>query len=108
MNFEGVFKQIDDILWKDAGCSTALDYVEQSSWILFLKYLDDMEQTRELKAELTGEAYHRFIDGKYRWSAWAMPRDAEGNYDHTHALVGQDLLDFVNTELWPYLSKFND
>ena len=108
MNFEGVFKQIDDILWKDSGCSTALDYVEQSSWILFLKYLDDMEQTRELKAELTGEAYHRFIDGKYRWSAWAMPRDAEGNYDHTHALVGQDLLDFVNTELWPYLSKFKD
>ena len=57
MKFESVFKQIDDILWKDAGCSTALDYVEQSSWILCLKYLDDMEQTRELKAALTGETF---------------------------------------------------
>ena len=36
--FENAFKYVDDILRKDAGCSTALDYVEQSSWILFLKY----------------------------------------------------------------------
>ena len=108
MKFESVFKQIDDILWKDAGCSTALDYVEQSSWILFLKYLDAMEQTRELKAALTGETYHRFIDGKYRWSAWAMPKDSAGHYDHAHALVGQDLLDFVNKDLWPCLSKLKD
>lgn len=108
MNFEGVFKQIDDILWKDAGCSTALDYVEQSSWILFLKYLDDMEQTRELKAELAGEDYHRFIDERHQWSAWAMPKDSAGNYDHTRALVGQDLLDFVNADLWPYLSHFKE
>ena len=108
MNFEGVFKQIDDILWKDAGCSTALDYVEQSSWILFLKYLDDMEQTHELKAELAGEDYHRFIDERHQWSAWAMPKDSAGNYDHTRALVGQDLLDFVNADLWPYLSHFKE
>jgi len=39
--FENAFKNIDDILHKDAGCSNELDYVEQTSWILFLKYLDD-------------------------------------------------------------------
>jgi len=42
--FEQVFKNIDDILWKEAGCSTELDYTEQTSWLLFLKYLDDLEQ----------------------------------------------------------------
>ena len=41
MMFEQTFKNIDDILHKDAGCGSELDYVEQTSWILFLKYLDD-------------------------------------------------------------------
>ena len=44
--FETTFKNIDDILRKDAGCATELDYVEQTSWILFLKYLDDMEKEK--------------------------------------------------------------
>ena len=42
--FEQTFKNIDDVLWKEAGCTTELDYTEQTSWILFLKYLDDLEQ----------------------------------------------------------------
>ena len=41
--FEQTFKNIDDILHKDAGCSSELDYTEQTSWMLFLKYLDDLE-----------------------------------------------------------------
>jgi type I restriction enzyme M protein len=45
--FEQTFKNIDDILWKDAGCSSELDYVEQTSWILFLKYLDDLEKDKK-------------------------------------------------------------
>lgn len=40
--FEQTFKNIDDTLWKDAGCGSELDYVEQTSWVLFLKYLDDL------------------------------------------------------------------
>ena len=47
--FQQTFKNIDDILWKDAGCSTELDYAEQSSWILFLKWLDDYEKDKETK-----------------------------------------------------------
>ena len=42
--FEQTFKNIDDILHKDAGCGSELDYVEQTSWVLFLKYLDDLDK----------------------------------------------------------------
>lgn len=53
--FEQTFKNIDDVLWKDAGCGSELDYVEQTSWVLFLKYLDDLERDRATSAELTGK-----------------------------------------------------
>jgi HsdM N-terminal domain len=55
--FEQTFKNIDDVLWKEAGCTTELDYTEQTSWLLFLKYLDDLEQERALEAELVGKPY---------------------------------------------------
>ena len=48
--FEQTFKNIDDVLHKDVGCGSELDYVEQSSWVLFLKYLDDLERERESSA----------------------------------------------------------
>jgi type I restriction enzyme M protein len=44
--FQQTFKNIDDVLWKEAGCTTEFDYTEQSSWMLFLKYLDDLEHDR--------------------------------------------------------------
>ena len=46
--FEQTFKNIDDVLWKEAGCTTELDYTEQTSWMLFLKYLDDLERERKI------------------------------------------------------------
>jgi type I restriction enzyme M protein len=55
--FEQTIKNIDDILRKEAGCATELDYAEQISWILFLKYLDDLEVDRQNRALLTGEDY---------------------------------------------------
>ena len=61
--FEQTFKNIDDILWKDAGCSTELDYAEQSSWILFLKWLDDYEKDKETKAKLENKKFKQ-ISGK--------------------------------------------
>ena len=57
MNYEQIFKNIDDILWKEAGCSNELDYVEQTIWILFLKYLDDLEDERSDEMELQGTVY---------------------------------------------------
>ena len=106
MAFESSFKAIDLTLRHDDGCSTALDYVEQSSWVLFLKYLDDLEQTREQTAELEGKTYQRIITGEYQWHQWAMPLDAQGNYDRARALVGDDLTVFVNQKLYPYLQGF--
>jgi type I restriction enzyme M protein len=104
--FEQTFKNIDDILHKDAGCGSELDYVEQTSWILFLKYLDDLEKDRATAAELTGKSYTPLIEPEYQWNVWAMPKGKDGKLDHQKALTGDDLSDFVNSELFPYLKKF--
>jgi len=107
--FEQTFKNIDDILHKDAGCGSELDYVEQTSWVLFLKYLDDLERDRATAAELTGKTYTTIIDKEYQWNNWAAPKITNGNgalkIDH-NALTGDDLTDFVNNKLFPYLKKF--
>ena len=104
--FEQTFKNIDDILHKDAGCSSELDYVEQTSWILFLKYLDDLEKDKKTAAELSGKSYTPIIGHEYRWEIWAAPKNGNGKIDHQAALTGDDLTDFVNGKLFPYLKKF--
>ena len=104
--FEQTFKNIDDILHKDAGCGSELDYVEQTSWILFLKYLDDLEKDKKTAAELTGKTYKNIIVPEFQWSNWAAPKDKEGKLDHHTALTGDDLADFVNIKLFPYFKKF--
>lgn len=140
--FEQTFKNIDNILWKEQGCSTELDYVEQSSWILFLKYLDDLEKDRRDAALLSGKEYTPILDPKFRWDVWAAPRlegypsattdagaqsplrmkaqpplranttDAgaqpslRAGIDHHKAMTGDDLIEFVDGKLFPYLRKF--
>ena len=104
--FEQTFRNIDDVLRKEAGCTTELDYTEQTSWLLFLKYLDDLEQERALEAELVGKAYEFIIDEAHRWSSWAAPKKPDGKVDHDHALIGPDLIDYVNRKLFPYLQGF--
>jgi type I restriction enzyme M protein len=106
MMFEQTFKNIDDILHKDAGCGSELDYVEQTSWVLFLKYLDDLEKDKATAAELTGKQYTPIIDNEYQWTTWAAPKGKDGKIDHHKALTGDDLADFVNIRLFPYLKKF--
>lgn len=103
--FEQTFKNIDDILHKDAGCSSELDYTEQTSWMLFLKYLDDLEHSRALEAEMLGEQYGYIIDPEFRWSTWAAPKKATGELDDD-ALTGEDLMEFVDGHLFPYLKGF--
>ena len=103
--FEQTFKNIDDNLRKDAGCSSELDYIEQTSWILFFKYLDDFEKDKETAGQLSGKVYERIIDNKFQWSTWATPKLESGKIDH-NALTGDDLIEFVNNKLFPYLKKF--
>jgi hypothetical protein len=69
--FEQAFRNIDDVLWKEAGCTTELDYTEQTSWLLFLKYLDDLEQDKGSEAALEGKPYNYILDKPYRWESWA-------------------------------------
>ena len=104
--FEQAFRNIDDILHKDAGCTSELDYTEQSSWLLFLKYLDALERDRAMEAELEGRTYDWLLQKKYRWDSWAAPKTRDGKLDHNKALVGADLVDFVDDELFPYLQGF--
>lgn len=104
--FENTFKNIDDILHKDAGCSSELDYVEQSSWLLFLKYLDDLEKDRSTKAELSGKPYKELFTKQFKWNEWACPKTKDGRFDHHRALTGDDLIEFVDKKLFPFLRKF--
>jgi type I restriction enzyme M protein len=104
--FEQSFKNIDNILHTDSGCGTELDYIEQTSWILFLKYLDDLEETKKTEAALSGKKYDYILSPEYRWNAWACPKSADGKLDHGKALDGDDLNEFVNNKLFPYLKKF--
>jgi type I restriction enzyme M protein len=104
--FEQTFKNIDDILHKDAGCTSELDYTEQSSWLLFLKYLDALEQEKASEAALEGKAYSFILAPEFRWSTWAAPKGPDGKLDHNVALTGDDLRDFVNGKLLPYLAGF--
>ena len=106
--FEQIFNNIDDVLRQEAGCGTELDYTEQTSWMLFLKYLDDLEKERAVEAELKGQKYEPIIKEEFRWSSWAAPKTADGEFDHDLALTGDDLIDFVNGKLFPYLKGFHD
>lgn len=104
--FEQSFKNIDDVLRKEAGCASELDYTEQSSWLLFLKYLDGLEQDRAMQAELEGRKYTWILDEPHRWETWAAPKDKSGKLDHNKAMTGDDLRDFVDRKLFPYLHGF--
>jgi len=104
--FEQAFRNIDDALRKEAGCTTELDYTEQTSWLLFLKYLDGLEQDKADEAALEGRKDTYILDKPYRWDAWAAPKKADGTLDHNKASTGDDLTDFVDDKLFPYLQKF--
>ena len=103
--FEQAFKNIDDILWKDDGVDNELDYTEQTSWILFLKYLNDLERDKKLKAELENKKYKYIIDKSYHWEAWAAPKNAKGEIGHNNAMTGSDLIEFVE-DLFKYMKGF--
>jgi type I restriction enzyme M protein len=104
--FEQTFNNLDNVLRQEAGCTTELDYTEQTSWMLFLKYLDDLEREKAMQAELKGKPYQFIIDEAHRWSCWAAPKDENDAFDHNNALTGDDLIKYVNGELFTYLHGF--
>lgn len=104
--FEQSFKNIDNVLHTDSGCGTELDYIEQTSWILFLKYLNDLEEDKKKAALLSGKKYTYILAPEYRWISWACPKNSDGKLNYDKALDGDDLKDYVNDTLFPYLKKF--
>lgn len=106
--FENAFNNIDKALRAEEGTASELDYVEQTSWVLFLKYLDDLEAERADIAELEGRDYTPILDEAHEWRTWAAPRTPLGAFDHNAAKTGDDLIEFVNTDLFLYLASFRE
>jgi type I restriction enzyme M protein len=103
--YENAFNNIERQLRAEEGIANELDYVEQTSWVLFLKYLHDLETERRDRAELDGETYTPIISGQFRWDKWAAPK-TDGAFDHNLARIGDDLITFVDQRLFPYLAGF--
>ena len=97
---------MDNTLWRYAGCSNELDYIEQTNWILFLKYLNDFDVNKENAALLNVESCTRIIRDEFSWSNWADPQKTDGTLDYNFAMIGDDLRDFINLNLFPHLSSF--
>ena len=79
--YENAFNSIERTLRAEEGISNELDYVEQTSWVLFRKYLHDLEAERRDRAELDGETYASIIGGEFHWDRWAVPK-VDGRFDH--------------------------
>lgn len=105
--YDNAFNRIERELRNEEGVANELDYVEQTSWVLFLKYLHDLESERRDRAELDGKDYTPIITGRYTWDQWAAPK-TDGRFDHNRALIGDDLIRFVNDHLFPFLASFRD
>ncbi|MEM8864197.1 MAG: N-6 DNA methylase [Planctomycetota bacterium] len=82
-------KSCRDIMRKDKGLNGDLDRLPMLTWIMFLKFLDDMEQLREAEAELGGKSYRPLIKKPYRWRDWASADDG---------MTGPELIAFINQE----------
>ena len=108
MGLQQDIDRITDILRRDDGISGAMHYTEQISWILFLKFLDDLEREKENEAILTGTPWKPILPFEYRWSTWACPKTPEGELNLNQATTGDDLSDFVNDKLFPYLKAFSE
>lgn len=102
---EAKINRITDILRRDDGISGAMMYTEQISWILFLKFMNDLEAEKAEDALLDGKAYNFVLDEQYRWNHWAVVK-VNGKKDVINSKSGDDLLNFVNKELFPYLKSF--
>ena len=80
-------KSARDIMRKDKGLNGDLDRLPMLTWIMFLKFLDDLEQIEETRAALGGKKYRPAIEPPYRWRDWAARKDG---------ITGDELVKFIN------------
>jgi type I restriction enzyme M protein len=84
-----LIKSARDIMRKDKALSTDIDRLPMLTWVMFLKFLDDMERLEEERAAVSGHAYRPAIEPPYRWRDWAAPSDG---------ITGDELNAFVSYE----------
>ncbi|HSA02059.1 MAG TPA: class I SAM-dependent DNA methyltransferase [Candidatus Paceibacterota bacterium] len=84
-----LLKSARDIMRKDKGLNGDLDRLPMLTWIMFLKFLDDLEIQREGEAKLSGKKFKPAIEPPYRWRDWASKSDG---------ITGDELLSFINNE----------
>lgn len=106
MSLQQKIDRITDILRRDDGISGAMHYTEQTSWVLFLKFLDDYESEKADESILSGKPYTPVLDEAHRWSSWACPKTDDGKLDLQRVRSGDDLTEYVNQQLFPYLKAF--
>jgi len=108
MSFSAKLESIDKKLRMDDGLNNNLDYLEQSSWILFLKLLEDTEKNRKKTAELNNTEYKEIFEEKYKWSNWAVKKLPNGSIDIRGNLRGDQLIEYIKDELFTYLKSFSE
>ena len=108
MSFSAKLESIDKKLRMDDGLNNNLDYLEQSSWILFLKLLEDTEKNRKKTAELNNTEYKEIFEEKYKWSNWAVKKLPNGSIDIRGNLRGDQLIEYIKYELFTYLKSFSE
>jgi type I restriction enzyme M protein len=84
-----IVKSCRDIMRKDKGLNGDLDRLPMLTWIMFLKFLDDMEQMAEQETKMSGKRFHPALEAPYRWRDWAAKDDG---------ITGDELIAFVNNE----------
>jgi type I restriction enzyme M protein len=84
-----LIKSARDVMRKDKGLNGDLDRLPMLTWIMFLKFLDDMEQIRQQEAAMAGKKFKPAIEAPYRWRDWAAKEDG---------ITGEELIAFVNNE----------
>lgn len=82
-NLSALIGSARKILRKDKGLNGDVDRLPLLTWVMFLKFLDDLEVVHEEEAELDGKPYHPIIEAPYRWRDWAAREDG---------LTGDELL----------------
>ena len=86
---DSIVKSARKIMRKDKGLSGDLDRLPVLTWVMFLKFLDDLERVHADEAELAGEPFHPAIEEPYRWRDWAADKNG---------ITGPDLLAFINAD----------
>src|SRR5208282_5705252 len=84
-----LLKSARDIMRKDKGLNGDLDRLPMLTWIMFLKFLDDLEQVEEARAAIAGKKYRTAIEPPYRWRDWAAKKDG---------ITGDELIKFINND----------